>query len=185
MAFDVPCRLTLTTIFRPLSDDGFLTSFLPFRSTFGIFNLFSTLYSKVQPQRDSNPESSDSKSNALSVRLCGLMRSIPFLFFFCNEWLRWGVKWHTVLAIVSLCQSFSLLEIDICWAPVYFVWLKQVKLMWLDLFHLRTMIGIFDQEIEIYEHRGIWTSDLPFRKQTPFPLGCEDFSNSVSLQSMN
>ena len=40
MALDVLYRLTLTTIFRPLSDDGFLTSFLPFRRTFGIFNLF-------------------------------------------------------------------------------------------------------------------------------------------------
>ena len=26
---------------------------------------------KVRPQRDSNPQSSDSKSDALSVRLCG------------------------------------------------------------------------------------------------------------------
>ena len=52
--------------------------------------------------------------------------------------------------------------------------------MWLDLFHLRTTIGIFDQEIEIYDHRGIWTADLPIRKQTPFPLGFED-SGSVSL----
>ena len=57
--------------------------------------------------------------------------------------------------------------------------------MWLGLFYLWTTIGISDQEIEIYDHRGIWTSDLPIRKQTPFPLGFEDFSNSVSLQSMN
>ena len=57
--------------------------------------------------------------------------------------------------------------------------------MWLGLFYLWTTIGISDQEIVIYDHRGIWTSDLPIRKQTPFPLGFEDFSNSVSLQSMN
>ena len=66
---------------------------------------------KLRPQRDTNPQSSDSKSDALSVRLCGLFRSFPFLFF-CNEWLRWGVKWHTVLAIVSL-SIFCLLEIDV------------------------------------------------------------------------
>ena len=57
--------------------------------------------------------------------------------------------------------------------------------MWLDLFHLRTPIGILDQQIEFYDRRWIWTLNLPIRKQTPFPLGFEDFSNSVSLQSMN
>ena len=36
---------------------------------------------KLRPQRDSNPQSSDSKSDALSFRLCGLLRSFPFLFF--------------------------------------------------------------------------------------------------------
>ena len=34
------------------------------------------------------------------------------VFFFCNEWLRWAVKWHTVLAIVSL-SIVCLLEIDL------------------------------------------------------------------------
>ena len=84
----------------------------------GSSTFFRQWIQNLRPQRVSNPQSSDSKSDALSVRLCRLLRSFPFLFFFCNEWLRWGVKWHTVLAIGSVCQSFSLLEIDIFWAPV-------------------------------------------------------------------
>ena len=31
---------------------------------------------------------------------------------FCSEWFGWGVKWHTMLAIVSL-SIFCLLEIDL------------------------------------------------------------------------
>ena len=42
---------------------------------------------KLRPQRDSNPQSSASKSDALSVRLCGLLR-FPISVFFCNETLR-------------------------------------------------------------------------------------------------
>ena len=57
--------------------------------------------------------------------------------------------------------------------------------MGLDLFHLWTTIGIFEQQVELYDHRGIWTPNMPIRKQTPFPLGFEDFANSISLQSMN
>ena len=57
--------------------------------------------------------------------------------------------------------------------------------MGLDLFHLWTTIGILDQQIEFYDRRWIWTRNLPVRKQTPFPLGFEDFLISVSLQSMN
>ena len=43
--------------------------------------------------------------------------------------------------------------------------------MWLDLPNLWTTIGIFDQEIKSYDHIGIWTPYLPFRKWRPFPLG--------------
>ena len=40
---------------------------------------------KLRPQRDSNPQSSDSKSDALSVRLCGLLRFFPFVFFALSD----------------------------------------------------------------------------------------------------
>ena len=106
-----------------------------------------------------------------------------FCFFFCNEWLRWGVKWHTVLAIVSLCQSFSLLEIDICWAPVYFVWLKQDKLMWLDLFHCEPRLGSWTNKLNFTTADEFEPSI--FRLESRHPLGLEDFPISVSLQSMN
>ena len=36
---------------------------------------------KSRPQRDSNPQSSDSKSDALSVSLCGLAVSLIFAVF--------------------------------------------------------------------------------------------------------
>ena len=103
--------------------------------------------------------------------------------FFCNQWLRWGVKWHTVLAIVSLCQSFSLLEIDICWAPVYFVWLKQDKLMWLDLFHCEPRLGSWTNKLNFTTADEFEPSI--FRLEIRHPLGLEDFPISVSLQSMN
>ena len=46
VALDATCRLTVSSFYF-LSDDGFVFSFLPSRSTFGIFNLFLTMNSKV------------------------------------------------------------------------------------------------------------------------------------------
>ena len=111
MALDVVCRLTLTTIFRPLSDDGFLTLFFRLGARLGSSTSFRQCIQKFRPQMGSNPQSSDSKSDALSFRLCGLLRFSHL--FFCNELIRWGGKWHTVLAIVSLCRTCVLLEIDV------------------------------------------------------------------------
>ena len=56
---------------------------------------------KLRPQRDSNPQSSDSKSDALSVRLCGLLRSFPFLFF-----LQWVTQVRSKTAH-SACYRLS------------------------------------------------------------------------------
>ena len=72
---------------------------------------------KLRPQRYSDPQSSGSKSDALSVRQCGLLRSFPFLFF-----LQWVTQVRSKTAH-SACYRlsvsiFSLLEIDIFWAPV-------------------------------------------------------------------
>ena len=47
LALDATCRLTLS-IFYFVSDDGFVNSFFPFRSSFGIFNLFLTMNWKVK-----------------------------------------------------------------------------------------------------------------------------------------
>ena len=47
VALDITCRLTLS-IFYFISHDGFVNSFFPFRSTFGIFNLFLTMNWKVK-----------------------------------------------------------------------------------------------------------------------------------------
>ena len=116
VALDATCRLTLS-IFHFISVDGFMTSFLPFRSTFGIFNLFDNEF-KSYDQRGIRTPNLLNRSQT-PYPLCYAARwGLSHFCFFCNEWLRWGVKWHTVLAIVSVCQSFSLLEIDICWAPV-------------------------------------------------------------------
>ena len=81
MALDVVCRLTLTTIFRPLSDDGFLTLFFRLGARLGSTS-FRQCPQKLRPQRGSNPQFSNSKSDALSVRLCGLLRFSHL--FFCN-----------------------------------------------------------------------------------------------------
>ena len=102
VALDATCRLTLS-IFHFISVDGFMTSFLPFRSTFGIFNLFDNEF------KSKATEGIESPIFWIEVRrlIRSAMRPVEVFRsrFFCSEWLRWGVKWHTLLAIVSLCPS--------------------------------------------------------------------------------
>ena len=86
MALDVLCRLTLT-IFRPLSDDGFLTSFLPFRSTFGIFNFFSTMNSKVTTTEGFEP---------------------PIFWFEVRRLIRWAMR---PVEVFPICFFFAMSDL--------------------------------------------------------------------------
>ena len=118
VALDATCRLTLSILYFE-SDHAFVTSFLPFRSTFGIFNLFDKEFKSYDHRgiRTPNLLIRSQTPYPLGYAACWGFSHL----FFCNEWIRWGVKWHMVLAIVSLCRFCVLLEIDVFQALIYFV----------------------------------------------------------------
>ena len=81
-----------------------------------------------------------------------------FCFFFCNEWLRWGVKWHTVLAIVSLCNLFLCCE---CFAEYM---LTRSSLFCLVKAGQTDVVGSFSCEPRL----GSWTNKLNFTTADEF-----------------
>ena len=78
------------SIFYLISEDGLVTSvfmilwlqFFCYGARLGFSTSFWQWSQNLRPQRNSKPHSPDSKSDALSVRLCGLLKCFRFLFFF-------------------------------------------------------------------------------------------------------
>ena len=162
------CRLTLTIV-RPLSDDGFLTSSLRFRSTFGIFNLFSIMNSKVTTTEGFEP---------------------PIFWFEVRSLVRWTMRPGDVFAnslvlqLVTWVKSKAALgacyrlTVSVCFArnwrllsssPVCLVKVGQIDVAGSFSFvnHDWGLQPFFDHEMEFYDHRGFWIPNLPIWKQAP------------------
>ena len=85
----------------------------PVWTTIEIFNYFPTKKLKITTT-GRFLQSSDSKPDALSVWLLGLLRAFPILFS-CIQWLRWIVKWHSMLPVVSLLPSVTIWMMIVSW----------------------------------------------------------------------
>ena len=110
--------------------------------SFSDASVFSFDRPKTQPQRDSNPQSSDWKSDALSVGPCGLARGIQVLIAFKR----------TVLTFQYVgCP------------PKTFLPILQQNLSWM----LQSLVST----VQKLDHRGNRTPNLLIRSQTSYPLG--------------
>ena len=188
MVLEATCGLPLS-IFYLISEDGSVTSvFMSLWLQFLWFCDFSFSVKEhvwdSQPLSDKEFKSYDHRGIRSPNVLIRSQTTYPLGYaacwgfshfcFFCNEWLGWGVKWHTVLAIVSM-SIFCLLEIDLLRYSLFCL-VKAGQTDVVGSFSLRTPIGILDQQIEFYDRRWIWTVNLPTRNQTPFGLwGLSDF----------
>ena len=108
---------------------------------------------KCRPQRDSNPQPSDSKSDALSVSLCGLAGSLIFaVFVLLNMYnvLDMHNKYTVRIFIVSLYKRTKIIDYKIAHQPPPHLLLelmspqivrqllcRHIKLLFVHILHLR------------------------------------------------
>ena len=94
-----------------------------------------------------------------------------------------GACYRLTVSIFCIARNWCLLSSSLVW------FVEAVKTDVAGSFsfvnHDWDLQPFFDQEIEFYDYRGIWSPNIPIRKQRPFPLGFELFPISVWLQSMN
>ena len=123
---------------------------------------------KFRPQRDSNPQSSHSKSDALSVRLCGHKTgalSINKYNFASSIDKKWQAKSfdHRVI------RTPNLLIRSLTPYPLGYGAIKP------EHFQSTTIISqvqsIKKWKPKSFDHRGIRAPNLLIRSQTPYPLG--------------
>ena len=143
VALDATCRLTLSILYFA-SDHAFVTSFLPFRSTFGIFKLF-WLECRCYDHRGTrtlslwnrtpNLWNRERTPSALGFEDCWELPHLCLLFSEAftatkQEWLQWmlswSVEWHSMLPVVSLYPYFTL---------------QVIMLLWLHFFRLGARLG--------------------------------------------